>query len=496
MAKPNKLQYLPSILLISSNTHTTDLLTDILQDAGFKLEFAHNMEEGIQKAIDILPSIITIEKSPNISSLETCRKLRQHKILEDIPLVMVIGKGEVDEKASGLSCGVDDFLDKPFEEVQVLARFRSLTKFNRKHYLLADLSRFSWMVEHAQEGYLMLDNSGNIHYANERGARLLNLPEDFFGLPFMRVVEKQYVVKPEETWQGWLEDPAPCFLVQPESPTARAFWVVLEAHEPPEGLEYLRLVRLRDVTERMSIYQDMRRFHTIITHKLRTPMSMMNMSLTLMKKQLEVLSPAEIKDYLNSAIKGADRLADEIRAILSYIDAPLALNLGNPMVVKELKEMIRSLAKNLGIEKISLSIPDALLGEVMAITPDAMEMILHELFQNSRKHHPAHAPQIEVNISQTNAEYIQFIISDNGLNLSNEQLNWAWLPYFQGEKDFTGENPGLGLGFPMVATLVWKAGGAINLNNRADMPGITVKISIPLESTMQKMERDAAPFGA
>lgn len=488
-------QHLTTILLISSNLQSTRHLQNILQDAGFKMEFAQHADEGVQKAVDLLPSIITIEKSPHINAIETCRQLRFHKVLEDIPILMATGKEDIGEKAIGLSCGVDDFLDKPFEEVQVLARFRSLTKFNRKHYLLADLSRFSWMVEHAQEGYLMLDRSGNIHYANERGIRLLNLPEDFFGLPFLRVVEKQYVVKPEETWAGWLEDPAPCFLIQPESPTARAFWVVLEAHEPPDGLDYLRLVRLRDVTERMSIYQDMRRFHTIITHKLRTPMSMMNMSLTFMKKQLELLSADEIKEYLNSAIKGADRLAEEIRAILSYIDAPLALNLGSPMAMSELKDMVKLLSKSLGIEHISLSVPAELGHEMLAVTPDAMEIILHELFENSRKYHPTHAPLIGMIVSQSTPGYIHFVISDNGLNLSNEQLNWAWLPYFQGEKDFTGENPGLGLGFPMVATLVWKAGGTIHLNNRTDIPGITVTINIPLESTMRKVERDAAPFG-
>jgi signal transduction histidine kinase len=378
----------------------------------------------------------------------------------------------------------------------VLARVKSLTRFNRDRYLLTDLTRFSWMAEYAHEGYLMLDRSGAIHYANERALHLLNMPEDFFGLPFVNVVERQYLPEPEETWKSWLEDPAPCFLIQPEGPTARAVWVVLEAQESPEGVEYMRIVRLRDVTERMSIYQDMRRFHTVVAHKLRTPMSMMMMSITILKNQLEQLPPEEIKKMLDTAIKGTDRLANEIRAILTYIDAPLALNLGMPIILETLPGMIENIRATLNMENVLFYMPENLKTVRLAITPDALDMILLELLENARKFHPTHEPQVEISVGQTEENFIHIRVVDNGLTLSVEQLQWAWLPYFQGEKDFTGELPGLGLGFPMVATLVWKSGGAINLRNRSDEPGVIVDIKIPLESTMRQMERSAAPFGS
>jgi two-component system cell cycle response regulator len=85
-------------------------------------------------------------------------------------------------------------------------------------------------------------------------------------------------------------------------------------------------------------------------------------------------------------------------------------------------------------------------------------------------------------------------VADNGQTLSTEQLAWVWLPYVQGEKDFTGELPGMGLGFPMVATLVWKAGGDLHLRNRHDGPGVIVELKIPLESSARRFERPAAPY--
>ncbi len=484
------------ILIINTDEFFRREIKEILAGAGFVFEFADSANQGFEKSNTLLPSVILLGDSPGINSFEVCRRLRTNHVLDGIPIIMLITQGERDSLARGLSSGADDFIGLPLDSLEVLARLRSLSRFNRDRYLLTDLTRFSWMAEYAHEGYLMLDKSGAIHYANERALYLLNMPEDFFGLRFVNVVERQFLPQPEDAWSSWLEDPAPCFLIQPESPTARAVWVVLEALEPPNSVDYMRVVRLRDVTERMSIYQDMRRFHTVVAHKLRTPMSMLMMSMTILKNQMERLSAEEIKNMLRTAIKGTDRLADEVRTILTYLDAPLALNLGIPMQLSNLPEMLKQICKTLNLENLKFSLPERLKSIELAITPDAFEMVLIELFENARKFHPTHQPEIEVSIGQTEPDFIKMQVADNGLTLSVEQLQWAWLPYFQGEKDFTGELPGLGLGFPMVATLIWKSGGAINLRNRSESPGVIIDLKIPLESTMRRMERSAAPFSS
>jgi signal transduction histidine kinase len=122
-------------------------------------------------------------------------------------------------------------------------------------------------------------------------------------------------------------------------------------------------------------------------------------------------------------------------------------------------------------------------------------MILFELLENSHKFHPARKPSVDISVGSTEEGYIHIRFTDDGMTLSTEQLRWAWLPYFQGEKDFTGELPGLGLGFPMVATLLWKVGGDLSLRNRPDGSGVVVELKIPLESTARQMERSAAQFG-
>jgi K+-sensing histidine kinase KdpD len=239
----------------------------------------------------------------------------------------------------------------------------------------------------------------------------------------------------------------------------------------------------------------MRKFHTVVSHKLRTPMSMLYTSMSIVKSQIANMSAEEVKKMMETAIKGTDRLAEEVRSILTYIEAPLALNVGEPVTLEKLPEMVASICAQFHLEDVIVSLPADLRTTVIGLTPDALEMILQELLENSYKFHPSHKPRVEISAGKTEEGYISMRFADNGINLSIEQLAWVWLPYFQGEKNFTGEIPGLGLGFPMVATLIWKAGGDLRLRNRPDGPGIIVDLKIPLESTMRRMERPVTPYG-
>ena len=223
-------------------------------------------------------------------------------------------------------------------------------------------------------------------------------------------------------------------------------------------------------------------------------MSIMVTNLGIIKNKMDMMSPEDIREYAQGAIGGAERLANEIRKILTYIDAPLALNLGQPARLELVPGMLAETCRLLELEQVILSLPENLHEQTIALTPDALEMILHELLENARKFHPEHIPTVDISIGQTTPGFINIRVADNGMNLTPEQLRWAWLPYVQGEKDFTGELPGMGLGFPMVATLLWKAGGDLRLRNRSDGPGIVVEMRVPLESTIRQVERDAAPY--
>lgn len=482
------------ILAVISDRGLDRDLEHLLQGTSFELVTAPTAQTGQQVAEELIPDAILIDIDLEGDALDTCRRLRASRVLRGMPILMLCPYNDRDSRALGLSAGADDFISKPFDEIELLSRLRTVSRLNAKRLMVTDLARFNWMASHAEAGYILLDASGAIHYANEKAHILLNLPEDYLGLPFIPVVEYRFKAEPREAWENWDNEPVPLFLIQPETPTARAVWIMLDVLDTMLGVEQHRIVHLKDVTERMSIYQDMRRFHTVVAHKLRTPMAILISSMALLKSRIDQLSADELKELVRNSIKGVDRLASHVQEILTYIDAPLALNVSEPAILEVIPNMVRIICEPLEMRKVVVSLPEHLQNRVIGLTYDALEIVLYELLLNARKFHPEKNPTVEVVVEEIDENYIRLRVEDDGQTLSIEQLSWAWLPYVQGEKDFTGELPGMGLGFPMVATLLWKAGGDLRLRNKRNGPGVVVEMKVPLENTARKFERSAAPF--
>lgn len=70
-------------------------------------------------------------------------------------------------------------------------------------------------------------------------------------------------------------------------------------------------------------------------------------------------------------------------------------------------------------------------------------------------------------------------VEDDGVSLTPEQMQRALQPYYQGEKTFTGQVHGMGLGLSLVCSLVWEVGGECSLRNREDGDGVVVELRIP-----------------
>jgi signal transduction histidine kinase len=88
----------------------------------------------------------------------------------------------------------------------------------------------------------------------------------------------------------------------------------------------------------------------------------------------------------------------------------------------------------LGIKKISISIPDELAEWKLSISAGAMELIVSEILENSKKFHPSQTPQIQVLAEIHGENRIQLQFLDDGQTMTSEQITRAKLPYSQSEK--------------------------------------------------------------
>lgn len=468
------------VLIVEDDPGVRMAMEGLLNMSWLELYFAENGRDGLEMAKKLKPDAIFLDvMMPELDGFAVCRALRADPELLETQIIMLTALDDRDSRLTGLGSGADDFLVKPFDGMEVQIRLKTIRQINRYRRLQAERARFSWMVEHADEGYLLLDHDAVIQYANPKSRDLLNLPDDHLGMNFMRFIERYYTPQPGDKWRSWLEKPEFLYLVQPETPTSRSFWLVVEAMDADLGATNHRVVRLRDVTDRMNTYQDMRKFQSFVSHKLRTPVSLIYSSMSLLEHNEENFSAEEIKNLAKTAWKGSQRLYKTVMEIIDYINAPLSLQTGVPLSLEEFEKLLFKSCELLELSQVHLDMPPDLKMVCVPLTPGAMELILGELLENSKKFHPKHAPEITIKVDRPDKQNIRISIQDDGLYLTAEQLSWAWLPYFQSEKSFTGEVAGMGLGFPMVCTLAWQVGGKVTLSNRQDKPGLLVEITLP-----------------
>ncbi len=118
---------MPKILFVEDNEELADLVIAVLEHEKFTVEYASNGIDGLEIALCSSFSIILLDiELPGKNGMEICRELRKHD--STTPILMLTGRGSIDDKTTGLDLGADDYLVKPFSNQELLARIRALLR--------------------------------------------------------------------------------------------------------------------------------------------------------------------------------------------------------------------------------------------------------------------------------------------------------------------------------------------------------------------------------
>jgi putative two-component system response regulator len=124
---------LPSkVLIVEDEAAPRDMLRRVLDRDGYLTATASNGTEALQAIVEQLPDVVILDVMlPGIDGFEVCRRVRQDARTRLTPIVMVTGYDAHAERVQGLSAGADDFLGKPIDIQELLARVRSLARMKR-----------------------------------------------------------------------------------------------------------------------------------------------------------------------------------------------------------------------------------------------------------------------------------------------------------------------------------------------------------------------------
>ncbi len=117
------------ILVCDDDPDILDVIEITFSSEGYEVITALNGEEGWEKLQkQRVDAIILDYMMPKVNGIELCKRIKSDVLLSQLPVLLVTGKGETEDKLLGLSAGADDYIVKPFEPQELLARVKNLLK--------------------------------------------------------------------------------------------------------------------------------------------------------------------------------------------------------------------------------------------------------------------------------------------------------------------------------------------------------------------------------
>ena len=114
------------ILVIDDDIELCELLTDYLSGEGFSVEMVHNGKQGVEQALAVEYVLVVLDVMlPELNGFDVLRKIRESS---KVPVIMLTARGDDIDRIVGLELGADDYLPKPFNPRELVARIRAIQR--------------------------------------------------------------------------------------------------------------------------------------------------------------------------------------------------------------------------------------------------------------------------------------------------------------------------------------------------------------------------------
>lgn len=191
------------ILVVDDNPASLQLLMDILNNAGYHVRLASNGSIALRSVVYKPPDLILLDvKMPDMDGYEVCRRLKSNEKNSNIPVIFISGLSETTQKVQGFNAGGVDYIAKPFEPEEIIARINihlrlrelterleqkvderteELTEANQllqKEIVIRkeaerNLVLLNFAINNVHEAIFLIDQNARLRFVNEESCRIL-----------------------------------------------------------------------------------------------------------------------------------------------------------------------------------------------------------------------------------------------------------------------------------------------------------------------------------
>ncbi len=434
------------------------------------------------------PDLILLDiMMPGMSGLDVCIRLRRDPVTREIPIIILSAADADARRPEALEAGAEGYLTKPVRARELKAKVAVILRLNRFNPLRQERDRLRWLFEHAQEPLVRIGRDGSLIEANLRACEVFSLPpapaESSPAPDVLELLARDNRTDPPDAFarlrEGWSPE---CFsLHRPETSLSGARWYEVRVHRdeatPTADLMLMLIDRSEHIRRQMETWS----FHQVISHKFRTPLNGVGGMLELLLDDPGHLANSQARELALGARESARRLEEALLSILRYHRIFCGGEVAVASSPRALGELWRAAATEAGVEpgQMRLSGQDDLLLPPAAIEP--VRMVLCELAGNYLKFADVARGGLEAHFERQGGQAALRLFAP-GPALSPELIAHLGRPYWQVEKRFTGEVPGVGLGLATCRLLLASLGGELRFSSEDSRSGLVSQILIPLPS--------------
>jgi two-component system NtrC family sensor kinase len=452
-----------SILIVDDNPANLGVLFDCLDHAGFEVLVAQDGESALQKANYSQPDLILLDvMMPGIDGFETCQRLQENPATQGIPVIFMTALADVADKVKGLSTGAVDYITKPFQQAEVLARLDI-------HLRLRQLT-----VSLAQNNQAL---AAQVEQRRQAEAALQQVNQDLEQAVADRTAKlQQTIAQLQETLQT-LEQ-AQVQMVQVEKMAGLGQMVAGIAHEINNPVNFIHgnlshaQAYVDDLLEMVQLYREY------------CPDPGERVIQTLEDLDIDFVVDDLPKLFKSMAV-GADRIRDIVVALrtFSHMDEAehkaVDIHEGIDSTLMILQHRLKSRGDRPRIEVVKtygeLGPVSCYGGPLNQVFMNLLSNAIDALEQGWEDSPSAAPPQLEIHTERLGRDRVKIVIRDNGCGMDEPTQARIFDPFFTTKVIGKGTGMGLSISYQIV---VEKHGGTLGCQSQPGQ-GTAFMIEIP-----------------
>jgi signal transduction histidine kinase len=454
------------ILVVDDHAVNCELLEAILAPHGYLVEQAYSGPDAVAHARKNPPDLVLLDVNmPGMDGFQVARELRSRPDTRMVPIVMVTALGDLEHRVRGLESGADDYLAKPVNRHELLARVQTSLRLSFFRREVDERQKLDLVLADVSDGVVIVDAKAVVRECNHAARRLLGLAPETTGAA-LASVWGDLKGAPSGLVAAVRDGHELEFLLEREDPPlfiAAALRSVLGPDGAPTGA----VLSLRDVTRETLEHKLQQDVLSLVSHKFRTPLTVVGLWTKLLLDGECGPLTKEQREALVAMQGASDSLRQLLEGMISYLEWTKrlrALHRGR-VTFAELETTLRDRVQEfIGADQTLTIERDG--GGELHVDPALFVEVLVELVRNATKF-GGERVKVRVEMRARGKERV-VSVSDDGPGIPPEQAERIFERFYQVETDFTGQVHGFGLGLSLAKTAVEAHGGKLRVHSKLE----------------------------